>query len=116
MSQKRCVLLRDYNFAKQSDNTRKKVCELIKNLPDTTCFVIYISAFEIDYKKPEKWNITHPEIITEIHKSYYENGSIVYAIDPETLELKEIFRGDGAERPETCGEQHLISVRHGLQL
>ena len=55
MSQKRCVLLRDYNFAKQSDNTRKKVCELIKNLPDTTCFVIYISAFEIDYKKPEKW-------------------------------------------------------------
>ncbi len=28
-------------------------------------------------EKPELWNITHPEIITEIHKSYYEAGSCV---------------------------------------
>ncbi|MBQ6701453.1 MAG: homocysteine S-methyltransferase family protein [Clostridia bacterium] len=26
---------------------------------------------------PEKWNITHPDIITEIHKSYYDAGSNV---------------------------------------
>ena len=26
---------------------------------------------------PERWNITHPEIVTEIHKSYYEAGSDV---------------------------------------
>ena len=37
-----------------------------------------------------------------IDESYYENGSIVYAIDPETLELKEIFRGDAA--PPFCND------------
>lgn len=26
---------------------------------------------------PEKWNISHPEIITDIHKSYYNSGSNV---------------------------------------
>lgn len=26
---------------------------------------------------PERWNITHPEIITEIHKNYYDAGSNV---------------------------------------
>ena len=26
---------------------------------------------------PERWNITHPEVITEIHKSYYDAGSNV---------------------------------------
>ena len=26
---------------------------------------------------PEKWNISHPEIITNIHKSYFDNGSNV---------------------------------------
>ena len=24
---------------------------------------------------PEKWNISHPEVITNIHKSYYDSGS-----------------------------------------
>ena len=28
-------------------------------------------------EKPEKWNISHPEIIKEIHKSYYDAGSNV---------------------------------------
>ena len=28
-------------------------------------------------EKPELWNVTHPEIITEIHKNYYEAGSNV---------------------------------------
>lgn len=29
---------------------------------------------------PERWNLTHPEIITEIHRSYYEAGSdVVFA-------------------------------------
>ena len=26
---------------------------------------------------PEKWNISHPEVITEIHKSYFDAGSNV---------------------------------------
>ena len=26
---------------------------------------------------PEKWNLSHPEIITDIHKSYYDSGSNV---------------------------------------
>ena len=26
---------------------------------------------------PERWNITHPEIITAIHRDYYEAGSNV---------------------------------------
>ena len=29
---------------------------------------------------PERWNLTHPEVITEIHRSYYEAGSdVVFA-------------------------------------
>ena len=26
---------------------------------------------------PERWNISHPDIITEIHKSYFDKSSIV---------------------------------------
>ena len=26
---------------------------------------------------PERWNLTHPECITEIHQQYYESGSHV---------------------------------------
>jgi len=26
---------------------------------------------------PEHWNISHPEVITEIHKAYYDAGSTV---------------------------------------
>ena len=48
---------------------------------------------------PEKWNISHPEIITEIHKSYYDAGSNVVSTNTfgaNTLkfshdELKEII-------------------------
>ncbi|MBR2524438.1 MAG: homocysteine S-methyltransferase family protein, partial [Clostridiales bacterium] len=26
---------------------------------------------------PERWNLTHPDVITEIHKEYYDAGSNV---------------------------------------
>ena len=26
---------------------------------------------------PERWNVTHPETVTEIHRNYYNNGSNV---------------------------------------
>lgn len=48
---------------------------------------------------PERWNITHPEIITELHRAYYDAGSnVVYAntfganpLKFETRELEEII-------------------------
>ena len=56
MSQKRCVIITNLSYHKMNDNDRKRICEMIKNLPDTVCFIIYQTAFEINYKKPEKWN------------------------------------------------------------
>ena len=84
MSQKRCVLLSDYNFAKQSETARKKVCEMIENLPDTTCFVIYISAFEIEYKKPENWKT--------LIKSVEKTGAVLNFGHKSPAELRAALR------------------------
>lgn len=32
-------------------------------------------------EKPEEWNITHPEVITQIHKEYYDAGSNVVSVN-----------------------------------
>ena len=32
-------------------------------------------------EKPEEWNLTHPEIITQIHKEYYDSGSNVVSVN-----------------------------------
>ena len=49
---------------------------------------------------PERWNLTHPEIITEIHKNYYDAGSNVVSTNTfganilkfDEAELEEIIR------------------------
>ncbi len=49
---------------------------------------------------PEKWNISHPEIITDIHKSYFNSGSNVVCTNTfganslkfEDTELEEIIK------------------------
>ena len=49
---------------------------------------------------PERWNITHPDAVTEIHKSYYDAGSNVVSANTfganslkfESEELENIIR------------------------
>ena len=49
---------------------------------------------------PEKWNISHPEVITNIHKRYYDSGSNVVCINTfganslkfDDTELEEIIK------------------------
>ena len=49
---------------------------------------------------PEKWNISHPEVITNIHKSYYDSGSNVVCTNTfganslkfDDTELEEIIK------------------------
>lgn len=57
---------------------------------------------------PERWNLTHPTVISEIHKSYYDNGSNVVSTNTfganllkfEENELEEIIKSavDNAKR------------------
>ena len=66
---------------------------------------------------PEKWNISHPEIITDIHRAYFEAGSNVVntntfganALKFSDVELDEIVRAAvdcaRAAREKSSGEQ-----------
>ena len=66
---------------------------------------------------PEKWNISHPEIITDIHRAYFEAGSNVVntntfganALKFSDVELDEIVRAAvdcaRAAREQSSGEQ-----------
>ncbi len=75
---------------------------------------------------PERWNISHPEVIREIHKSYYDSGSNVINTDTfgaNTLkfgidELDEIVRhavknADEARKASTGTQQKFIALDIG---
>lgn len=61
---------------------------------------------------PERWNICHPEVITKIHKDYYDAGSNVVSTNTfganilkfETEELEEIIKA-AFENAKTAREQ-----------
>lgn len=44
---------------------------------------------------PEKWNVTHPEVITEVHKAYYRAGSDV--VSANTFGANALKFGDEGE-------------------
>ena len=52
-------------------------------------------------EKPEMWNISHPEKIVEIHKSYFDAGSNVVLTNTfganslkfDEVELEEVIKG-----------------------
>ena len=77
-------------------------------------------------EKPELWNITHPEIITEIHKSYYEAGSCVVSTNTfganllkfSEKELEEIIKkavenAKKARQQSSCKKEKFIALDVG---
>ncbi|MBO5059410.1 MAG: homocysteine S-methyltransferase family protein [Clostridia bacterium] len=75
---------------------------------------------------PERWNITHPEIITKIHKDYFDAGSNVVCTNTfgaNTLkfsdgELEEIIRAaianaKAAREQSTAGQEKFIALDIG---
>ena len=46
---------------------------------------------------PENWNLTHPDVITELHRAYYDAGSNV--VNTNTFGANSLkFSHDGLER------------------
>lgn len=54
MSDKKCILLEDFDIEKADKSTIDSLCELISNLPDTTVFIIWCNNIEFEYKKSDK--------------------------------------------------------------
>ena len=57
-----------------------KITEFLKNntlFLDGGTGTLLQSAGLVPGEMPERWNLTHPEIIREIHKSYFDSGSNV---------------------------------------
>lgn len=55
MSDKKCVVLSDYDFEKCSENNFSKLTSLISELPDTTVLVLWFDTVEVDEKKSSRF-------------------------------------------------------------
>ena len=72
---------------------------------------------------PERWNVTYPEIITEIHKAYYDAGSNVVSTNTfganllkfDEIELETIIKS-AVENAKRAREESKTSHPNGLRL
>lgn len=57
MADKKCVVLTDFDIEDATNTTFENLCELAQESYDTSVFVILFSAYEIDYKKSERFKM-----------------------------------------------------------
>ena len=57
LSDKKCVILRDYDFVSAASSDFEKLCTLISQVPESTVFILWFDAFSFDYKKGRFKNI-----------------------------------------------------------
>ena len=53
MAEKRCVVVTNLRFPSLSPTDKKRLCDAVKSLSDTVCFVIYQSGIAVDRRRPE---------------------------------------------------------------
>ena len=53
MAPKRCVVVTNLRFPSLSPTDKKRLCDAVKSLSDTVCFVIYQSGIAVDRRRPE---------------------------------------------------------------
>lgn len=55
MSDKKCVILSDYNFEDCSKSDLEKLCTIITETPDTCVFILWFNNLNFDYTKSKKF-------------------------------------------------------------
>lgn len=55
MSDKKCVILTDYDFEHCSKSDFDKLCVILSETPDSCIFILWFDSTEIDYKKSSKF-------------------------------------------------------------
>ncbi len=73
MSDKKCVILTDYDFEHCSKTDLNKLCTIISETPDTCVFILWFDGLEFDYKKNNKFK--------EIENAVSKAGGIVAKLD-----------------------------------
>ena len=56
MSDRKCVILNDYDFKHCSDSDFEKLVTLISETPEETTFILYFDGIEIDFKKGARFS------------------------------------------------------------
>lgn len=106
MSEKKCVVLADYDFERASKNDFEKLIEILSNVPDTSVFIVWCNNFEFDIKKSNKTK----KIINAVEKS----GGMAAQIDHRTVaELKKMLEKGALKRGtsfELGAAQYLIET------
>lgn len=55
MSDKKCVILADFDFEHCSKNELEKLCTIIAETPDTCVFILWFDSLQFEYKKNNKF-------------------------------------------------------------
>lgn len=90
MSEKKCVLLTDYDFEDTGKNDFEKLTEILSNVPDSCVFIFWCNNLEFEFKKNSKAH----ELAAAVEKC----GGMAVQIDHRSIaELKRMLQ-NGAEK------------------
>ena len=56
LNDKKCVILRDFDFAARGANDLEKLCLLINDVPETTVFILWVDTLSFEIKKNSKFD------------------------------------------------------------
>ena len=90
MSDKKCVILNDYDFIQCTKTDYDKLCTIIGEIPDTCVFILWFDSMEIDHKKNTKFK----KLVTVAEK----NNGIAVALNHRTQGELVKMLSDGAQK------------------
>lgn len=106
MSDKKCVVLTDYDFENASKNDLDKLIEILSSVPDTCVFIVWCNNFEFELKKSGKAK----KLVEAAEKS----GGMAVQIDHRTApELKKMLEKGALKRGTSFdigAAQYLIEI------
>lgn len=106
MSDKKCVILTDYDFEKCGKSDFEKLCVILDETPDTCVFILLFDNMEIDHKKNSKFK----KLVTAAEKN---NGVAALLNHRKPAELVKMLC-DGAKKRgcsfENGAAAHLVEV------
>lgn len=91
MSDKKCVVLCDYDFEKADKQSFETLKEIIESTPESTVFIIWCNNFEFDFKKSDRAR----KIAAAIDKC---GGTSVQIDHPTAYDLKKMLISGAAKR------------------
>lgn len=91
MSDKKCVVLTDYDFEKCAKSDFDKLCTLISEVPDTCIFIMLFNVYEVAAKKNAKFS----KLLTAAEK----NNGVAAQLDHRTVtELSKMLVNSAEKR------------------